>query len=62
MTTDDNLLHRIIAHRSAPGTYDPPTPEDMMRRIQDDAEFIDHLLDELRIAKERITYLETNDA
>ena len=33
-----------------------------MRRIQDDAEFIDHLLDELRIAKERIAYLETNDA
>ena len=32
--TDDMLMHRIRAHRSAPDVYDPPTFEDMARRIE----------------------------
>ena len=32
--TDDMLMHRIRAHRSAPDIYDPPTFEDMAQRIE----------------------------
>jgi len=32
--TDDMLMHRIRAHRSAPDVYDPPTFEDMAQRIE----------------------------
>lgn len=30
---DDELIHRIRAHRSAPDVYDPPTFEEMADRI-----------------------------
>lgn len=59
---EDLLLHRIIAHRSAPDVYDPPTLDDLMRRVQDDADYIDALLTELARAKERIAYLEQDNA
>lgn len=32
--SDDMLMHRIRAHRSAPDIYDPPTFEDMAQRIE----------------------------
>lgn len=32
--TEDMLMHRIRAHRSAPDVYDPPTFEEMAERIE----------------------------
>ena len=31
----DRLIDRIKAHRSAPDVYDPPTFEDMAKRIEE---------------------------
>lgn len=41
---DDILMDRIKAHRNAPDVYDPPTFEDMAKRIEDQHEMLENLI------------------
>lgn len=41
---DDILMDRIKAHRSVPDVYDPPTFEDMAKRIKDQHEMLEKLI------------------
>lgn len=49
---DDILMDRIKAHRSVPDVYDPPTFEDMARRIEDQHEMLEKLIAGVEIVLE----------